>query len=150
MSYKSQETNMRRLSELLSHELSYVFGENESGPNGAKKTFLHVGKTFLRALGKDLGLRDVKVHSNAGGIAVSGECWLYGLWDNGGICVCISQPVCGRENVILYRAIRDLRDFKGSYNRYFQLHDLKTLSYETLLSRFTTLKKEGISYERAA
>lgn len=150
MSYKSQETNMRRLSELLGQNLSYVFGEKERGPNGAKKTFLHVGKTFLRALGKDLGLHDVKVYSNAGGIAVSGECWLYGLWDNGGICVGISQPVYGRENVILYRTIRDLRDFKGSYNRYIQLHDLKTLSYEALLSHFASLKKEGRSYERAA
>lgn len=150
MSYKSQEVNMRRLSELLSQDLSYVFGDNESGPNGAKKTFLHVGKTFLRALGKDLGLHDVKVYSNAGGIAVSGECWLYGLWDNGGTCVCISQPVCGRENVMLYRTIRDLHDFKGSYNRYFHLHDLKMLSYETLLSNLASLKKEGRSYERAA
>ena len=85
MSFQSQEANMRRLAELLSHDISYIWGERECGPNGDKKTFLNVGKTFLRALGKDLGLRDVKVVSNAGGIAVSGECTLIGMWEDSGI-----------------------------------------------------------------
>ena len=61
MSVKSQETNMRRLADLLSRDLGYIWGENERGPNGAKKTFLNLGKVFLRALSKDLGLRDAKV-----------------------------------------------------------------------------------------
>lgn len=52
MSHKSQEKNMRKLAELLGQELSYIWGENESGPNGAKKQFLNTGRTFLRALGK--------------------------------------------------------------------------------------------------
>ena len=56
MSVKSQENNMRRLAALLGQDLSYIFGEKESGPNGSKKTFLNVGKVFLRALAKDLGL----------------------------------------------------------------------------------------------
>ena len=72
MSNKSQELNMRRLAALLSQDLSYIGGERECGPNGAKRTFLNVGKTFLRALAKDLCLHDVTVRSNAGGIAVSG------------------------------------------------------------------------------
>ena len=49
MSNKSQELNMRRLAALLSQDLSYIGGERECGPNGAKRTFLNVGKTFLRA-----------------------------------------------------------------------------------------------------
>lgn len=81
MSNKSQELNMRRLAALLSQDLSYIGGERECGPNGAKRTFLNVGKTFLRALAKDLCLHDVTVRSNAGGIAVSGECCLYGMWE---------------------------------------------------------------------
>ena len=40
MSVKSQENNMRRLAALLGQDLSYIFGEKESGPNGSKKTFL--------------------------------------------------------------------------------------------------------------
>lgn len=80
MSMKSQENNMRRLAILLKQNLSYIGGERECGPNGAKKAFLNLGKVFLRALAKDLGLRDVRVMSNPGGIAVSGECCLYGMW----------------------------------------------------------------------
>lgn len=91
MSNKSQELNMRRLAALLSQDLSYIGGERECGPNGAKRTFLNVGKTFLRALAKDLCLHDVTVRSNAGGIAVSGECCLYGMWENNGIFIEISQ-----------------------------------------------------------
>lgn len=56
MSVKSQESNMRRLSVLLSHDLSYAYGDSEGGPNGSKKVFLNVGKAFLRALSKVLGL----------------------------------------------------------------------------------------------
>ena len=79
MSVKSQESNMRRLSMLLSHDLSYAYGDSERGPNGSKKVFLNVGKAFLRALAKDLGLRDATVSTNLGGIAVSGECTLIGM-----------------------------------------------------------------------
>lgn len=92
MSVKSQENNMRHLAALLGQDLSYCRGDTESGPNGDKKTFLNVGKVFLRALATDLGLRDSKVSSNAGGIAVSGECTLIGMWEDGGIYIRLGQP----------------------------------------------------------
>ena len=91
MSHKSQEKNMRRLAKLFSQDLSYIWGENESGPNGAKKQFLNMGRTFLRALGKDLGLRDAEARSNPGGIAVSGDCSLIGMWENSGIDIYLGQ-----------------------------------------------------------
>ena len=99
MSIKSQENNMRRLAALLGQDLRYIFGEKESGPNGSKKPFLNVGKVFLRALAKDLGLRDVTVSSNPGGIAVSGDCSMIGMWEDGGIYVCLHQPKIGRAHV---------------------------------------------------
>lgn len=150
MSFKSQENNMRRLAELLSSNLSYIWGERESGPNGAKKTFLNLGKTFLRSLAKDLGLRDVRVMSNAGGIAVSGECYLYGMWQTCGLFICISQPVCGGQNVFLYRTIRELNDHKGGYNNYIRLDELHTMSYESMMKRLMVPHKEEPSYECAA
>ena len=150
MSVKSQENNMRRLAALLGQDLSYIFGEKESGPNGSKKTFLNVGKVFLRALAKDLGLREVTVSSNAGGIAVSGECTLIGMWENGGIYVCIEQPACGRENVLYYRTVRHSRDFKGGYNHFLTRSDLKKWSYGQLLDTLSVLRKDGCTYERAA
>lgn len=91
MSIKSQEGHMRQLALLLTTDLGYLFGERESGPNGNKSTFLHVGKVFLRALAKDLGLHDVTVSANAGGIAASGCCALYGMWDEHGIMVWLEQ-----------------------------------------------------------
>lgn len=149
MSMKSQENNMRRLATLLSQDLSYIGGERESGPNGAKKAFLNLGKVFLRALAKDLGLRDVRVMSNPGGIAVSGECCLYGMWVDSGLFICIQQPCIG-EDILLYRTIRNINDHKGGYNRYVKLRDLKKLSYGQLLGLLSELRKDGNGYERAA
>lgn len=59
MSIKSQEGHMRQLALLLTTDLGCIFDERESGPNGSKKAFLNVGKVFLRALAKDLGLHEV-------------------------------------------------------------------------------------------
>ena len=66
MSIKSQEGHMRQLALLLTSDLGCIFGERESGPNGSKKAFLNVGKVFLRALAKDLGLHEVTVSANSG------------------------------------------------------------------------------------
>lgn len=65
MSIKSQEGHMRQLALLLTTDLGCIFGERESGPNGSKKAFLNVGKVFLRALAKDLGLHEVRDLSEA-------------------------------------------------------------------------------------
>lgn len=85
MSIKSQTNNMRRLAALLNFNLCNIRGKKECGPNGSKQVFLNVGKVFLRALARDLGLHDVTVSSNAGGIGVSGDCNLIGMWENGGL-----------------------------------------------------------------
>lgn len=73
MSIKSQTNNMRRLAVLLNFNLCNIHGKKECGPNGSKQVFLNVGKVFLRALARDLGLHDVTVSSNAGGIGVSNQ-----------------------------------------------------------------------------
>lgn len=148
MSVKSQEANMRRLAGLLAHNLGYIWGERESGPNGAKRTFLNVGRVFLRALAKDLGLRDYKVTSNAGGIAVSGDCILMGMWEDNGIYVNLSQSVCG-ERIIYYRTIRHMKDYTGGHNHYLTRSDLQKLPYDRLLAALAALRRKN-GYERAA
>lgn len=145
MSMKSQENNMRRLADLLSQDLSYIGGERECGPNGAKKTFLNLGKVFLRALAKDLGLRDARITSDPGGIAVSGGCTLIGMWENNGIYINLSQ-LCGGKYVVLYRTARNLRDYSGGRNHFLTADDL--LSYPALLEKFSALRKEGSVHER--
>ena len=147
MSVKSQENNMRRLAELLSQDLGYIGGERECGPNGDKRTFLNLGKVFLRALSRDLGLRDAKVTSNPGGIAVSGDCSLIGMWEDNGIYVNLSQFCSGRY-VLLYRTARNIRDYSGGHNNYLTLNDLRNLPYPALLEKLSTLRKEGGIHER--
>ena len=103
MSIKSQENNMRKLAGLLSRDLSYIWGEKESGPNSDKKVFLNTSKAFLRALAKDLGLRDTKVTASPGGIAISGSCSLIGMWADNGIHIQISQS-CSARITMYYTA----------------------------------------------
>ena len=149
MSLKSQEKNMRKLAELLGQDLSYIWGERESGPNGAKKQFLNTGTAFLRALGKDLGLRDAKASSNPGSIAVSGESTLMGMWQTNGLYVQLSQPCYDRERVLLYRTVRHNKDYTGGRNLYLTRRDLAEMSYPDLLFLLASLREEGV-HERAA
>lgn len=108
MSIKSQEGHMRQLALLLTTDLGCIFDERESGPNGSKKAFLNVGKVFLRALAKDLGLHEVTVSANSGGIAVSGTCSLYGMWEDRGIAVWIEQRLCADGKVLCYRVLQSV------------------------------------------
>lgn len=149
MSHKSQEKNMRKLADLLGRDLSYIWGERESGPNGDKKVFLNTGKAFLRALSKDLGLRDVSVGSNPGGIAVSGECTLMGMWQTNGLYVEFSQPCYDRERVLRYHTMSHSKDYSGGRNLYLTRRDLTEMSYLDLLFMLAALREESV-HERAA
>ena len=100
---------------------------------------------FLRALAKDLGLRDARITSDPGGIAVSGGCTLIGMWENNGIYINLSQ-LCGGKYVVLYRTARNLRDYSGGRNHFLTADDL--LSYPALLEKFSALRKEGSVHER--
>ena len=146
MSVKSQETNMRRLAGLLSQDLGYIWGEREAGPSGAKKTFLNLGKVFLRALAKDLAFMEYKVSANPGGIAVSGDCSLIGMWADSGLYVQLSQPCYQKENVLLYRTVCHIKDYSGGRNQYITRWELESLSYKQFLDRLA----DGICHERAA
>ncbi len=150
MSVKSQEANMRKLADLLSRDLSYIWGERESGPNGDKKVFLNTGKAFLRAMAKDLDLQEYKVSANPGGIAVCGECTLIGMWNRGGIYVMVTQSACARESMVLYREVRHIKDYSGGRNRFLPRDSLRTMSYGQLLNTLSELRKDGIRYEWAA
>ncbi len=149
MSHKSQEKNMRKLAGLLSQDLSYIWGERESGPNGAKKQFLNTGKVFLRALAKDLGLQEARVRANAGGIGVSGDCTLMGMWHTNGLYVTLSQFCSDRDSVLLYRTIRHSKDYQGGRNLYLTRRDLAEMVYPDLLLLMASMREEG-AHEWAA
>jgi len=108
---------MKRLAELVKQDLTYIGGERESGPNGAKKEYLQTGKTFLRAMAKDLGFAESKVYDMPGGIGVAGEIAMMGIWSEGnGVYVLIHED--NFTGCIMYRTIRHLGDHTGGYNRH--------------------------------
>lgn len=150
MSIASQEKNMRRLAALLNRDLSYNYGERECGPSDEKRAFLNAGKAFLRALAKDLGLQNARIASTPGGIAVSGECSLRGVWGDSGIYIQIGQFAGSCGNVLLYRSILHEKDYVGGCNNYLTRRDLERLTYSQLLEKFSAIRKEAVAYERAA
>lgn len=152
MSIKSQEKNMQYLAELLSQDLSYIYGERECGPNGAKKEFLQKGRAFLRALAKDLGFQESNVSSNTAGIACSGEVYLFGMWSaENGLFLTLEQ-IRGLNACILYRTITDIKDSTGGHsgNNYISLREFSTCGYEALCAKLRGMNREAAGYERAA
>lgn len=142
MSLKSQTANMKALTELLSNDLGYIWGEREIGPNGAKKQFHSKGRAFLSTLGKDLGFSEMKVTKNYGGIGVSGEITLKGMWDNGcGLYVELSQ--CLPNSCMMYRKISHMNDYSGGQNHFVTTSYLASGNYTGLISRLEYFKEDG-------
>lgn len=103
---------------------------------------------FLRALSKDLGLRDARITSNPGGIAVFGDCSLIGMWENNGIYISLGQILSDKRTMLLYRTVRHTRDYTGGRNQFLTVDDLRKLSYPALLETFSALRKEDAIHER--
>lgn len=150
MSFKTQVANMKQLGGLLSQDLSYIYGERESGPNGAKKDFLHKGAVFFRALAKDLGFTEIKVNTNKAGIACSGEIYLYGVWGEGnGLFIEMSQMHI-RDYCIMYRTMSGMKDHRHGNNQFLSKSVLQKGDYAFLLYTFLTYRKTLVATEGAA
>lgn len=152
MSIQSQKKNMKEIHRLVSRDLGYIYGERESGPNGAKKEFHTKSAAFLRALGKDLGFNEMKVYNNHGGIAVSGEITLMGMWgEENGLYLQISQAIGCRQD-FLYRQISHMKDYRGGKNQWLAFDWFKTGDYESLINQMLMLRKlsEAEVIKRAA
>ena len=141
MSMQSQKKNMKTIHGLVSQNLGYIFGERESGPNGAKKQFHTKSAAFLRALGKDLGFRECKVMNNYGGIAVSGEIALMGMWSEGnGLYLQLSQSAMGWQ-AFLYRQITHMKDYTGGRNQWLPADMFASGKYAELVDTLLALRK---------
>lgn len=149
MSIKSQEGNLQKLVQVLSRGLCNIYGEREQGPNGDKRVFLHVGAVFLRALARDLGLKEARVTTNAEGIGSPGSCTLMGMWEAEGLYLTLTQFSGPDGRAILYRSIRDMQDYKGGYNRFLTVRELAHTDYPLLLEMLGALKMEDAN-ERIA
>ncbi len=143
MSIQTQKKNMQTIHRLVSRNLGYIYGENESGPNGAKKDFLTKSAAFLRALGKDLGFTEMKVTTNPGGIAVSGEVSLYGMWGEGnGLFLQLFQSVTQRK-AFLYRRIAHMKDYSGGENQWLPYDLFEVGDHYGLIDALQALKKSA-------
>ncbi len=141
MSMQSQKKNMKTIHGLVSQNLGYIFGERESGPNGAKKQFHTKSAAFLRALGRDLGFQDFKVTNNYGGIAVSGEITLMGMWSEGnGLYLQLSQSSMGWQS-FLYRQISHMKDYTGGRNQWLPADMFASGKYAELVDILLALRK---------
>jgi len=141
MSTESQQKNMKAIHSLVSQNLGYIHGEREAGPNGAKKQFHTKSAAFLRALGKDLGFNEMKVTSNHGGIAVSGEITLMGMWNDGnGLYFQIFKSVTRRQD-FMYRSISHMKDYIGGTNQWLSCSLFEDGDYEGLINTLSSLRK---------
>lgn len=106
---------------ILNEDLSY----NEDGKRKFKKCSLK----FLTKLGKKLELRNIRVDFNPGGIAVSGDAHLIGMWDDEhGVYVSIGQS-CAKDCSFMYRTIKHMKDYTGGNNHYIPLDKLDDFDY---------------------
>lgn len=143
MSIQSQSQNMKIIHSLVSQNLGYIYGERESGPNGAKRQFHTKSAAFLRALGVDLGFKSFDVKNNHAGFAVSGEITLMGMWDDGnGLYLQISQPMMNRKT-FLYRHISHMKDYIGGPNQWLSCDMFANGEYEKLRDTLMALRKKS-------
>lgn len=91
-----------------------------------KQEFKVVGTRVMKELAKLLDLKESRVSFNPGGIAVSGDLSLMGMWEEGrGIYVHISGK--GITETIMYRTIKHMKDFSGGHNRWMKSDTLLDL-----------------------
>ncbi|MGV2887617.1 hypothetical protein [Paenibacillus taichungensis] len=131
MPVATQNKSLVKMEKVMTNQdLSY----NEMGKNEFKRT----STAALRQIAKDIGLNVSKVSFNPGGIAVSGDASLYGMWEeNKGIYVTISQGFGG--NRIMYRTIKHMKDYTGGTNQWANVEE-SCADYEAFLDRLSRLK----------
>jgi hypothetical protein len=136
---------MKTIHSLVSRNLGYIHGERESRPNGDKKQFLSTSAAFLRALGNDLGLKEFKVTVSPGGIALSGDVTLMGMWGEGnGLYLQMNQPL-QPSNSFMFRTIRNMKDYSGGHNQWLPCDLFRDGDYEKLINIMSALNTSIVS-----
>lgn len=89
-----------------------------------KREFERKGLSALRGLAKKMGFRESKVSFNAGGIAVSGDLYLRGMFEDGtGVSLSVTQG--SLEQFAGYcRRISRLDDYSGGTNNWIRHEEL--------------------------
>ena len=104
-----------------------------------KDNFKRTGRSVLTALGKELAFDEMKVTYNPGGVAVSGETSLRGIWNNDGFGIhlethspALYQLVSADDHpVFMWHTIEAMNDYRGGPNRwlhYLMFNDIEGLA----------------------
>ncbi|MCR2049315.1 hypothetical protein NSB25_18790 [Acetatifactor muris] len=88
-----------------------------------------------------MGFQDFKVTNNYGGIAVSGEITLMGMWSKGnGLYLQLFQSSMGRQS-FLYRQISHMKDYTGERNQWLPADMFASGKYAELVDILLALRK---------
>ena len=136
--------NLNKLARLM------LSAESGSYNESFKTKFRLIGKKAMKELARHLELRPFDIQFNPGGIAVSGDLRLMGMWSEGsGIYISINK---NRPNApygqILYRTIRHMKDFTGGPNQWMRYETLQDpVRLKELICRLRPLREEPRSSE---
>jgi hypothetical protein len=109
---------LKKLKELMTSN------EDPHYNNNFKKRFRSIGEKAMKELTLILELNEYDINFNPGGIAVSGDLRLMGMWSEGnGVYISMNKDFPGKPwGDVLYRHIRHMRDFTGGPNNYFKFN----------------------------
>lgn len=104
-----------------------------------KAEFKRSSMSALRQIAKDLLLSESNVSFNAGGIAVSGDAILKGMWaDGNGIYININADHSGKA--LMYRTITHMKDYRGGGNQWASINNASD-NYEEFIESLLRLKR---------
>lgn len=109
---------MSKIENLLKFISEHNFEYNQHNKDRLKE----IGIVAMKRLASALKLKEYKVSFNPGGIAVTGDLYLMGMFnDNIGIYISITKGWNRNEGFsFLYRTIKNMEDYSGGGNNYFR------------------------------
>lgn len=115
------DKKIKRLQKAMELESSY----NEIN----KKEFKAASTGFLKELANNLDFVESKVSFNPGGVAVSGDACLMGMYDdNQGLYISFNSDTFREASNIMFRTIKHMKDYTGGNNNWFNLDNITTIS----------------------
>jgi len=136
--------NLKKLARLMLSE------ESGSYNDAFKAKFRLVGKKAMKELARLLGLRTFDIQFNPGGIAVSGDLRLMGMWSEGnGVYISMNKDFPSAPyGQILYRTIKHMKDFTGGPNQWMSYETLRDpVRLKELLCRLRPLSEQAMFSE---
>lgn len=106
------------------NQLAFLMLNGEDGGYNEefKKKFKLVGMKAMKEFAQLLELQETDINFNPGGIAVSGDLRLMGMWSEGnGVFITMNKDFPNKPwGDVLYRTIKYMKDFTGGPNCYFK------------------------------